>query len=471
MPTGSLRSRLTKAGFGLFAFVVLSLSILNRPDWKLVDFDQPFYVGIAYDLDRHGVFSNGILGKVDSVDERPQPGMFFGPVFPVLVYAAMQVDPSFAQAVRCAIEADRGHRDGATCEAYLDPVRLIDALLLAIGAVAVGAAAELIFGRRAGLFLPAGLLALAALTAEADIFSFVMTESVIFSLYSLLAWSMLAAWKTGRASAFLLGGLLLGLLCLTKPSFLALFPVITALTILYAVRFAKASKRSALVQVIALSLAFGCVVGAWAVRNAVSVGKLALTEEYGSAALIERFAYDDMTAQEFIQAFPNCVPGLGELAFDHVYGTDSMHRFTFHTAGSFFHVGRDRREALVEAHGRLDPLIGGIIADEMRTNWWRYLLVSIPLAWCGLWAGWIVSLLLVPLFVWACLRALRAHEPLLLLYSAPAVLMLGLHAAVGNHYTRYNLILIGPYAVGAARVMAQAWRDGRWRSQPLAPAP
>jgi hypothetical protein len=28
--------------------------------------------------------------------------------------------------------------------------------------------------------------------------------------------------------------------------------------------------------------------------------------------------------------------------------------------------------------------------------------------------------------------------------------MLGLHAAVANHYTRYNLILIGPFSAGAA---------------------
>jgi hypothetical protein len=33
--------------------------------------------------------------------------------------------------------------------------------------------------------------------------------------------------------------------------------------------------------------------------------------------------------------------------------------------------------------------------------------------------------------------------------------MLGLHAAVANHYTRYNLILIGPFAAGAAWVVAE----------------
>src|SRR5262245_55994340 len=90
------------------------------------------------------------------------------------------------------------------------------------------------------------------------------------------------------------------------------------------------------------------------VRNAISVEKFGLTEEYGAAALIERFAYDDMTPQEFLQAFPYCVPGLGDLVFDRIYGTDSMHRFVFHTPHSFFHVGRERRDSLVREHGRLD---------------------------------------------------------------------------------------------------------------------
>ena len=72
-------------------------------------------------------------------------------------------------------------------------------------------------------------------------------------------------------------------------------------------------------------------------------------------------------------------------------------------------------------HGRLDPLISGIVRDEMRANWWRHLLIGIPLAWCGMWAGWSVSLVLLPLFGWACGRAWRRSQPLLLLYAAPAV--------------------------------------------------
>jgi hypothetical protein len=38
--------------------------------------------------------------------------------------------------------------------------------------------------------------------------------------------------------------------------------------------------------------------------------------------------------------------------------------------------------------------------------------------------------------------------------AVPAVMMLGLHAAVANPYTRYNLILIGPFSVGAAWIIS-----------------
>jgi len=451
---------LKKLLFGCFAFAVLSLTILNRPAWKLLDFDQGFYVTIAYDLDKHGVFSNGPFAKADSTLARPPPGMFFGPLYPTLVLVAIKLDPRFAAAVSCAVEADRGHRDQASCEAYALPMRLLNAFLLALGLIAIAGAAEIIVGRKSA-FLVAGLSALAGVAAESSIFSYVMTESAIFAIYSVFALQMLLAWKTGQSRYFIFAGGLLGLLCLTKPSFVILFPAVAALILLWGYRLAKAAPPHTGARLLGFGLTFALVLGAWAVRNAVSVGKFRLTEEYGAAALIERFAYDDMTLREALQAFPYCLPGVGDLAFDRVYGTDSMHRFVYHTPGSFFHLGRGQRETLVDQHERLDPIIGGIALEEMRARWWRYLLTTLPLAWCGMWAGWLVSLILVPAFAIACVRAFTTRQPLLLLYAAPALTMLALHAAVGNHYTRYNLILIGPYAAGLALLVTAWWEHRR----------
>jgi hypothetical protein len=101
----------------------------------------------------------------------------------------------------------------------------------------------------------------------------------------------------------------------------------------------------------------------------------------------------------------------------------------------------------------------------MASKWWRYLLVNIPLAWCGMWPGGIVTLLLLPLFVISVVKAVTAREPNLLFYSTPAILMLGLDAAIGNHYTRYNLILIGPYSIGAASIICSVLPYARWRAR------
>jgi hypothetical protein len=162
-----------------------------------------------------------------------------------------------------------------------------------------------------------------------------------------------------------------------------------------------------------------------------------------------------MNAREFALAFPYCLPEIGEPMIDRAFGPQAMERFVYYTPKSFFHVGRLAREKLVEAHGRLDPLIGDLIRDEMRERWWRHLVVSVPLAWCGMWVGGLLGLALVPLFACAAVLAMRSSKHLFLLYAAPALVMLALHAAVANQYTRYNLILIGPFCAGAAWIICQ----------------
>jgi hypothetical protein len=449
------------------AFAVLVTAILLQPQKRLSDFDQSFYLTIAYDLDRYGVFSNGIFDNTDSPVTAPPPGMFFVPLYPALVMAAMKLDARFAKAVTCSVESNEGHRDEKTCETYARPMLIIHALLLALAVLAIATTGQLMFGGRAAFWI-AGILATGSLATEADIFSFVMTESLTFALYSFTALALVLGWKMARTRHFVLAGCLLGLLCLTRPSFLVVAPVAATLILLNGWLFGVKQKQ-VWTHLIAFAVTFAIVLGAWMTRNAISVGKFGVSEEYGSAVLIERFAYNDMTAREFVTAFPYCTPGIGDLAFDLIYGTDSMHRFVFHTRDSFFHVGKGRRDALVKEYGKLDPLIGGIVGEEMRTNWWRHLLVSIPLGWCGMWVGWLWSLALIPLFGFACVRAVRRRQPMLLLYSAPALVMLALHALVANHYTRYNLILIGPYSVGAAWIIHEWVANRRLRARAVAP--
>src|SRR5947209_538405 len=174
MPT--MRARIL---LGLLAFAVLATAItIRRPKW-LSDFDQSFYLTIAYDLNRHGVFSNGIFDDVVSPVAVPPPGMFFGPLYPWLIVGATKLDARFARAVDCSVEANHKVRDGAECEVYARPMHLMHAGLLALGVLAIALAAEIMFASTIVFWL-AGILATVALLPDADLFSFVMTESLTF---------------------------------------------------------------------------------------------------------------------------------------------------------------------------------------------------------------------------------------------------------------------------------------------------
>ena len=433
---------------GLVVFAVLATAILLRPPKWLSDFDQSFYVTIAYDLVHHGVFSNGVFDNVDSTRSVPPPGRFFGPAYPAVVAAIVTLDPRFARAVDCNVENNAGQRPASECEPYARPVRIAHAAFLTVGVLAIAMAAELILGLSLAFWLTV-VFATAALLPDADLFSFVMTESLTFCLYSLASLALIRGIKAPGWGRFLVAGALLGLLVLTRAAYAALIFVVPVLILASFRRHERLAGKTA-GHLAAFVLGCAVVVGPWMARNAFSVGHWGLTEEYGSAALIERFAFNDMTAREFLLSFPYCLPAIGPPLVGAAFGERAMDRFVYYTPRSFFHVGRNTRDKLVEAHGRLDPLIGGLVLDEMRNNWWRHLLVSVSLGWCGMWVGGALGLVLVPLFAVAAVRARGISHRLLLIYSAPAVVMLVMHGLIANQYTRYNLILIGPLAIAGA---------------------
>src|SRR5215216_4750418 len=110
--------RFARAGarivFAVVVFFALAFAIMSRPAKWMLDFDQSFYLTVAYDLDRHHVFSNGVFDAIDGTVATPPPGMFFTPLYPWLIVAGMKIDRRFAAAVRCTIEADHKKRDFAT---------------------------------------------------------------------------------------------------------------------------------------------------------------------------------------------------------------------------------------------------------------------------------------------------------------------------------------------------------------------
>ncbi len=438
--------------FALTVFLVLAAAILTRPPKPLDEFDQPFYLTVAYDLIHHGVFSNGFINLGNAAGVTPSPGMFFGPLYPSLIAGVTEIDARFAKTVDCGAETYRAKRSATECDVYVRPMLLIHALLLTLGVLAVARAAELLFAER-GIFWLTGVVATGALLADANQFSFLMTESMTFSLYALAMLAMVLGWTTSKSRYFVMAGLGLGVLCLARFSFLAAALVMPALIAINSRFVVRPHRGWTMAGVLGFVLAFLAVIVPWATRNAISVGKFALTEEYGSVTLVERVAYDQMTLREFVLAFPYCLPQIGPDIVTTRLRADAMARFQYDLPNSFYasglHTGMrspSNSRASIRSSAKL-------VRNEMKENWWRYILVSTRSlgAECGLAGG---LALLVPLFAMACVVAYRRSKPLFLLYATPAFVMLGLHAVLASFYTRYNLALIGPFSAAAAWLIA-----------------
>src|SRR5262245_65671528 len=104
---GGWSSCFARAVFALIIFAILLSAILIRPPKWLTHFDQSLYLTIAYDLNHHGIFSNGVLDRRSGTVAPPSPGMFFGPVYPWLVVTATKIYGRLARAADGSVGADR----------------------------------------------------------------------------------------------------------------------------------------------------------------------------------------------------------------------------------------------------------------------------------------------------------------------------------------------------------------------------
>jgi len=168
-------------------------------------------------------------------------------------------------------------------------------------------------------------------------------------------------------------------------------------------------------------------------------------------------ALNQMTLREGLLAFPYCVPQIGRSMIKRLGATDDVRSFEWDRPGSFFEIGSAKYGQAVSTYGRLDPVVSQVIGGEMRRDWWRHLLVTVPLAWCGLWAGQSWGLVFIPLAAVGLAAALKQRNGLLLVYFVPVLTMVALHAFAANGNTRYNLALIGPVTVGALFAVTVCW--------------
>jgi hypothetical protein len=409
--------------------------------------DQPRYLSIASDLLTLGRFTNGApQGGVPA--ERP-PGMWNVPLYPELVALLARLDPRLASTTHCLSE----HQSPACPNdlGILVPVQIgmAAATLLLLWFSA------LVATRSEPVAWTALVLASLGCFEYGDFVHLGITETLNCLLFAAFSLSLLCAVRRSSFGAAVLAGVLLGLSALTRPAYAYLAYALLALSVIGALALLRPRWRAPLGSPVALGLALSLgsliTLGPWLLRNWLEVGHFAISNGYGGAILAQRVAYDAMTPREFLAAWIYWLPDFGHSLAKALFAPDWYVQLGWQEPGTYYYLG-DKvigPETLVAA-GSADAQVGYIIRTMVLPHPVKFALVTLPLIWRGLWFGKYFSVVSFPLLVAALVAERRRRGFDLLVLTLPGLFMLVFQALVSVNTARYNVVLIPPFAIGAA---------------------
>ena len=413
---------------------------------SLAEYDQPFYVGIAYDLRNWGRFTDGFLfAGADAEQPRP-PGMRFAPLYPALVAATAARDRSFADAIECVV--DSSGRDPG-CARMASLIRWLQFMMLVAFYALVWWTAGAVLGTpRAGWVA----LAFALMTAPflLRFVNLVMTEMTALLLLTSAIGAGVAARRGSPLPWLLVAGGCLGLTALTRPAFLYL--AFAAALVGLAVVLWDERRWQKLPLLLAFLAGIAAVVVPWVARNAVVLGRPALTYGYNSHTLAQRVAYDRMSWREYGLFYVCGLPDGVGLA-QRLFGRDACSPFSWDPKekGSYYNVGNGAfMDDTVAAAGGWQHHLSYLVRNYVLASPLTHLLVTVPFALAGAWVNNYWGLILGILCAVLTIRAVRTNDLGLLIVTLPGWFMLLFHAGVAINQDRYNLILILPYAISGA---------------------
>jgi 4-amino-4-deoxy-L-arabinose transferase-like glycosyltransferase len=430
----------------------------------LTEFDQTFYIGIAYDLRHAGRFTNGFVFADEGPGRERGPGMRFAPLYPAFAAAVAAWDAPFANSIDCIVQTEG---KDASCPEKAGLMRLAQcAFLITFFWLVWWIAGEVLNSPR-GAWIALGL----ALLSAPQLFRFVnyvMTEITALVMLAAAIASAVAAVR-GRPMVWLFAaGVFLGLTALTRPAFLYLaFAAVLVGFGLVACRRPRLAKAGLL---LAFVIGAGAAVLPWVARNAIVLGKPALSHGYASHTLVQRIAYNQMSWTEYGLFFVCELPdgrGLARL----LSGPGACNRFSWQPTqkDAFNTIGNTTLMAeTVTAAGGWSNHLSYLVSNYILRDPIKHMLVTIPFTLAGAWVNHYWGLVLGIACLVLTVRALREGHTRLLVVTLPAWFMLIFHAAVAVNQPRYNLILILPYSIAGAWLIDAAVARARLASARLA---
>lgn len=431
---------LSRIAAPLAAALIVILAQVAWKGEKIPEADEFFYLTIADDLNRHGVFTDGPSARDGGA---AAPGRLGAPTYPLLVHLVSQADPALEEAVACHVADQQATR--RTCGGSFHALTLVQILSAGVQAFCVFCIAWVLSGSPLVSWLALGL---ALATGEFGYYAWTyLTENTaLLGFYAFLA-LLVSGAATGRARYYAAAGAALGFAALSRHAYLYLLYAAPVALALAARLPARCRPRVTLGQAGLLAVAGAGVLAPWMVRNLLLFGDPALSAGYGQVALAQRLSYNAMSWQEWAVAWVYWIPKFGERIAALLFSPDLYARLGWEgprafyvTAGEFF------RQTLDEAGGP-DRHLSHLVRHYLLGDFLKHAMVTLPLTYRGIWVGSYLSVLGVILLVPVSrhLATRRALPPFLALV-APLLFMALLHGFVSVNVGRYNLPLIALYA-------------------------
>ena len=422
-------------------------------------YDQPLYLGIASDLQRTGIYTNGRWGAAG------EPGAYTAPLYPALVAGLASVSPALARAAACVRTADWAAI--AACPTSLGPLLPLQILLMTGTLMLVWRSTLAIGGDRWAAWC--ALLAAGLGTTQYAVYArTAMTEALSLPLAAGAGLLLVLLVRRPRWLTALALGVALGLLTLARPEYLYLVALVACVALSVLVW----RRRLGLALLVAC-LAACVTVAPWSVRNERLFGTVAPTSGYAGFILAQRMAYEAMTPGEWTAQWLYALPGFGPAAARMLFPGSVARLGWQERPDTFYMVGNT---TMVEQLRAAAPNPADQVRYLLRRYVWphpfRFAAVTLVMAWKSLWVRKYFSLVAFPFLVALSVRAARRRDPALLAFLLPPLFIVALHAATSVATPRYSLVLVPLYAaafgVFAGPVLQRGVRglEARWSRSP-----
>lgn len=450
------------------AALVIVFAQIYSEDRDVPASDSLAYLSVALDIHDKGVFTDGLFaGRAIHTGPRGE-GLFFAPLYPYFLSRIMATDSSFYETADCLVRSR--NEDKPNCPLYLDTVILWQGLIAGIGLFLVWMSGLILTGNRFSVAWGAMALAAAA-QCYAYYAGLILTENLTFPLFTAFCLFLAVGVSRRRAGMVFMAGLAIGAATLARPVFPYLVYVLFAAGIVWF--FIRERTRRWLMLCLCLIAGFATAVSPWVWRNGTATGQYQISEGYAPFILIQRVAYNRMTAKEFGVSFVYGLPDFGDLLAERLFPKEDFRRFDYQEPDGFYLAGNSTlRTELTQKAGGWDRLLGYLLRHEILAHPVKHTLVTLSLAWRGMWVSKYWGLVAIPVFLIMSIILWRRGAYPFLIYSFPAWFMLGFHAFTSVNVVRYNLLLVPCLSIAAAWGigMIAAMVYNRFRNlQPLHP--